>query len=87
MKPYKSLDDSTRFTVNGRGVFPIDMLRHDRCWPLDNYAAVTDYNREPQTVTLFTDSVRTITPGRWRSFGWTVMGIDADPAYDPRTAS
>lgn len=30
----------TDFTVEGRGDFPLDMLRYDQCWPADS-AAVT----------------------------------------------
>lgn len=67
----------SKFTVNGRGEFPIDMLRHDRCWPVENMEAVQRYNEDAVSVVLYTDDWHQITLGRWKSFGWTVIWIDA----------
>lgn len=74
------------FTVEGRGEFPIDMMRRDRC------EAADDASREAleatyengghvgrRRVTLTTDE-RTVTEDRWRSFGWPVVeGGDSPP--------
>ena len=62
----------TRFTVQGRGNFPLDMLRYDSCWPADTASAMSIGRSDPaDTITLLTWGVG-ITPDRWRSFGWTV---------------
>lgn len=71
----------TRFTVQGRYPFPMDMLRYDSCWPADTLSANAiglsgslrsiDDDKEPK-ITLLTWSTG-ITPDRWRSFGWTVI--------------
>lgn len=80
-----NLDQPTRFTVAGRGVFPADMLRHDHCWPVDgDLNRVTDPTvrlgeRKDVTVTLCAQSGRRITPARWQSFGWVVTEIDGVP--------
>lgn len=76
---------STLFTVEGRGPFPIDMLRYDCCHPnrpedaekiMDSYG---DRPRKAYTVQV----VRTHpqrhwmpTTGRWESFGWVVTELD-----------
>jgi len=82
-----SLDEPTRFVVKGRGTFPADMLRHDRCWPVDgDLNRVTDSTvrlgeRKDVTVVMCAQSARGITPLRWKSFGWTVTevgGVEVD---------
>ena len=61
------------FKVEGRGTFPVDMLRYDQCWPATTDAAMSivhlDYSkvREAEMV-----SHRQPTPARWESFGWKV---------------
>lgn len=63
------------FTVEGRGPFPLDMLRHDCCWPRDGMSAQNMDGCEdavPRRVMLVTD-ITTPTPDRWRSFGWVVV--------------
>lgn len=68
-----------RFIVEGRGPFPVDMLRYDRCFPHDSADASQILEpRERRKVTLTTDSPR-VTPARWRSFGWVMT-----EAYDDR---
>ena len=72
-----------QFAVLGRGEFPMDMLRYDRCYP----------KREKDTVTMRSDGLREVmllktinwghseasgpvwvpTVGRWNSFGWAVL--------------
>lgn len=74
------------FTVEGRGEFPMDMLRRDRCDAADEASRTAleatydnggDIGR--RCVTLATDE-RLITEDRWRSFGWPVVeGGDGPP--------
>ncbi len=61
-----------KFAVRGRGRFPVDMLRYDRCWPVENANNIIDHEGLRE-VTLVSNE-RYITPGRWASFGWTVVG-------------
>jgi hypothetical protein len=72
-----------KFTVEGRGDFPLDMLRYDRCFPRTGTDAETilppEHLRGPRCVTLVAlarDS-RWWEPerGRWISFGWTVIDV------------
>lgn len=73
------LDSPTRFTVRGRGGFPMDMMRHDHCWPVDGeymHIARSDGTKDEYSVTLCAQARRHITPARWASFGWTVTEID-----------
>ena len=60
-----------KLTVSGRGVFPMDMLRHDEAWPADTYSAFeiqdTKSNVGGRSVVLFS---RNPTMARWHSFGW-----------------
>lgn len=71
-----------RFTVEGGGRFPTDMLRHDSCWPASEGEArrLADGpdDRERRTVTLKRASVNASGPtvDRWRSFGWTVTNVE-----------
>jgi len=75
-----------RFTVEGSGDFPFDMLRYDHCWPegeAESYKISLTYancnSREDDTypglrrVTLQSDSPHAPTEGRWRSFTWRVL--------------
>lgn len=72
-----------RFTVEGRGQFPVDMLRYDACWP-DSSEDVFALTVERGDIEEFT-TTRKIhlrkwatsakelpTKGRWASFGWRV---------------
>ena len=61
----------TQFIVEGSGVFPMDMLRYDACWPAVGASAELIRYKGKRTITLNTWNVG-ITPDRWRSFGWTV---------------
>lgn len=59
------------FYVQGRGQFPFDMLRRDRCFPATEADAGKLGERWTwRTVELRTD-LREFTPARWSSFGWT----------------
>ena len=80
------------FCVLGRGAFPADMLRHDHCYPADTTSAlaILRTSEDPREVYLRTDNLRHVTPGRWSSFGWTVLsnpGIGAYPTDYPGYAA
>ena len=65
MKAYK-------VTVEGRGTFPLDMLRYDQCYPLksDDAVNIATGKGERRKVTLVSDKPFVI--ARWNSFGWSV---------------
>lgn len=75
---------SVLFSVSGRGQFPADMLRHDCCYPADTMSASGIVARDMDKIreihlrtTVDADTVegarmRSVTPGRWSSFGWVV---------------
>ncbi len=80
------------FTVRGRGEFPLDMLRYDKCWPSQS----TDADKiSPTYDTLKSESRSELgrrdvylckytrlktgsvsTAARWASFGWDVVKED-----------
>lgn len=66
------------FTVQGRGRFPVDMLRYDGCYPASSADAqiIEETIRGDRTglqqVQLGTHNGKP-TADRWRSFGWTVV--------------
>jgi len=71
--------------VQGRGSFPIDMLRYDQCWPVGGEDSVEierslHHERGPFTVNVRADSPAKEhwTPDRWRSFGWTVVNTHTE---------
>lgn len=88
---------TVRFTVKGRGPFPLDMLRYASAWPASSIdAAEMDRDRPIRAVTLETDRggpkrcpVHYSVCDRFKSFGWTVTtadGMDLHPTagwFDP----
>lgn len=56
------------YTVEGKGTFPLDMLRYDCAWP--SHDASTIVMTAQRSVSLA--SYQEPTTDRWRSFGWTV---------------
>jgi hypothetical protein len=73
-----------KFTVEGRGDFPLDMLRYDRCHPrtgVDAEMMLTppEHLRSPRCVTLVAldrdNRFWAPTEGRWLSFGWSVIEV------------
>lgn len=75
------------FTVKGKGSFPVDMLRHDQCYPMDaesveNIQCVKTATGSGSCISLKHQIVRKVqlvnvtgqapTKGRWNSFGWVV---------------
>jgi hypothetical protein len=64
------------FTVEGKGLFPTDMLRYDACYPTHNTSVKNiDYVslKENRRVTLA--SANPPTNDRWQSFMWPVIAI------------
>jgi hypothetical protein len=70
----------TTFYVHGNGIFPLDMLRYDSCYPHDSYSVheLEDTGwkaTERREVSLIhTGNLKDWTPtiDRWASFGWIV---------------
>lgn len=66
-----------RFTVEGAGSFPLDMLRYDGCFPRESADAIrAQEDRDRRRVTLLAYSERNDwqpTVGRWASFNWKVL--------------
>jgi hypothetical protein len=66
--------------VEGRGDFPIDMLRYDQCapvFPSDASRIIADASQDVRgrrTVRLNCYS-NSPTPARWSSFGWAMKEI------------
>lgn len=78
MKRYREI----RFTVEGSGEFPFDMLRYDRCFP----ASESDAGKMPrphqgssrriiELIAVDHDGNNRFAPtiGRWESFRWKVI--------------
>ncbi len=72
-------------TVTGRGVFPLDMLRYDSCYPTSGtdvsslHASITE-PRGTFSVGLSRVSASAHeqwTTARWASFGWTLEEVQA----------
>jgi hypothetical protein len=60
-----------RYTVVGRGAFPLDMLRRDQAWPATQEAIGNIFDED---VTRAVSITGTLPPtlARWESFGWNV---------------
>ena len=74
-----AISKQTSFTVEGSGMFPVDMLRYDACWPATtedviHMALGSPIARSKQRrVALFTNAQNRPTVGRWESFGWKIV--------------
>lgn len=70
----------TNFTVAGKGTFPVDMLRYDRCFPARDSDVVRSLADGQREITLATCAPRKVghlvTEKRWATFGWTVINQD-----------
>jgi hypothetical protein len=62
-----------KFTVSGRGLFPLDMLRYDCCYPASPQDVNSMDGRARREVTLVAANPVAPTTGRWASFGWDVI--------------
>ena len=75
-----------RFTVEGRNVFPFDMLRHDQCWPASNVpgGSTNIVNLAPsERGSIWLEQRQVVLCGitepnerRWESFGWKVVNVE-----------
>jgi hypothetical protein len=67
------------FVVEGRGSFPVDMLRYDTCWPrTESDASIIDSSFQPRnrvTHVVALKGLREPTEGRWESFGYKVREV------------
>ncbi len=65
------------FKVRGRTPFPLDMLRHDECWPEVEEDVVRIEQSRELSIEALTVSLETWhsspTVARWASFGWEVL--------------
>ena len=75
-----------RFAVEGRGAFPLDMLRYDRCFPRSETDAniAQDHEnirtvRKVELTALERPSYWQPCEGRWESFGWRVVAVERVP--------
>lgn len=60
-------------TVRGSGIFPVDMLRYDSCYPASQEDAsklLDDDYREIRISRTSELKGSTFTVARWQSFGW-----------------
>lgn len=66
------------FVVDGRGEFPLGMLRYDECWPSGPYdvAALTELDLR-RRIRLESNHFMP-SKGRWASFGWTVIEVNGE---------
>ena len=66
--------------VKGNSLFPMDMLRYDRCYPLKGEDAqamgLRDSERTVTLVFVGLHSNEQPTVDRWKSFGWTVTSVE-----------
>ena len=73
-----------KFTVEGIGVFPFDMLRYDCCYPLTSSDSLEMEpgrgKRRKVVLTREADRLWTPTVGRWSSFLWKVTDHTVDPS-------
>ena len=79
-KIHKNLNVSVTvtFTVAGTGPFPLDMLRHDCCYPADKtdsdeieYSFDLDAIGTKLRVTLISHASPTVE--RWNDSGWSII--------------
>lgn len=72
-------DPGVSFTVvEGRGEFPIDMLRYEQCWPaLESQAGLfATGDLKTRWLVLAKRSGSQWNAARWESFGWRVVKYD-----------
>ena len=72
-RPLRAVIGRGTFTVEGRGEFPVDMLRYDQCTfasPADEAEAGQGYVGGHRRRVTLTSEKRAATIGRWDSFGW-----------------
>jgi hypothetical protein len=76
--------------VAGRGAFPFDMLRYDRCTPLRGEdAALLEREDGSRAVVVirYAGQAGEWTDARWSSFGWGLRRFGNDPFRATQWAS
>lgn len=64
-----------RYTVQGGGTFPVDMLRYDSCYPCDTESALNMLSDTGlRKVVVMSSEAPTV--ARWASFLWDVSKIE-----------
>lgn len=82
-KLIEAAQNAIGYNVEGKGAFPLDMLRYDLCWPATAGGAQqisrsidglsTDLRLER---TIMIKGLKPPTVARWASFGWKVLEHD-----------
>jgi hypothetical protein len=67
--------------VEGKGFFPLDMLRHDRCVPrtsedVDRISAAAFDTKRCVKLQMYSASKEGPAKDRWASFGWRVLAVE-----------
>lgn len=72
----------TRFTVRGRGKFPLDMLRRDQCWPVyeSDSERILNQSIERDIHLYSAKGWLKLTRKRWESFSWIIVETDRELA-------
>lgn len=65
----------TRFTVEGTGTFPFDMLRQDQCWPADERESELLAGIDPRQIRLEKSDDAAPNVARWATCGWRVVTL------------
>lgn len=68
-----------KYTVQGVGCFPVDMLRYDCCWPRtqDDVANMIDLLHNTNHGPVEMIGIRPPTVARWNSFLYKVTNIES----------
>ena len=69
------MKNTCSFTVRGRGIFPVDMLRYDQCapvFPQDASNLLLSDSDDFRDIQLNCYK-RVPTFARWSSFGWVII--------------
>lgn len=73
---------SIRFTVQGGGEFPLDMLRRDECWPINGDEVKNLVGTGRRVINLESVARHGPTIERWESFGWKIINVDGQTVVD-----
>lgn len=65
------------FTVKGSGLFPMDMLSEDECWPVDTTDVLALLGKGNRSVRLRGAGHYAPSVERWERHGWSVHDIVA----------
>lgn len=79
-KKVKAVSRLHYFTVVGDGPFPIDMLRHGRCWPAEGKESA-QIESGPATRAVMLCGLDAPDWGRWHSMGWREFHLQPFQSY------